>query len=196
MKNNNTFHDATEVVKDPQVALSYLIEGNKRFVSGDMIYRKNNDAEWYAMQEGQNPFVAILSCSDSRVSPSVVFDQKNGDLFVIRNAGNVVDETVLGSLEYAVLQLEVPLIVVCGHRDCGAVTAAFDHMEQLPEHLGKTINLISQSIAGYPNIEIAEAAHVLHMAELIRQNPVVEKAGTLVAEAYYDLSTGHVHWMD
>lgn len=192
----NFVHSASETITDASIALQYLQEGNKRFVSGIMIHRKNNDAEWHTMQQAQHPFAAILSCSDSRVSPSVIFDQKNGDLFTVRNAGNIVDSVSLGSLEYAVKYLEIPLIVVVGHKDCGAVNAAFHHLEDLPENLNRSLQCIVNSIEGQDDINDAEIVHVCRMADIIREDAAVIEAGTKVVEAYYDIDTGIVHWLE
>ena len=93
------------------------------------------------MVNGQKPVAAILSCADSRVPPNIVFDQGLGDLFVLRVAGNIVDTTVLGSLEFAVAELQVPLVVVLGHQKCGAVEAAVSGKE-LPGHLAHIVNAI------------------------------------------------------
>lgn len=108
-----------------ECALRRLIDGNKRYVTEFYKYidvgieRREKLAE-----EGQRPFAAIVSCSDSRVPPEIVFDQGLGDLFVVRTAGEVVDAIGLGSVEYAVEHLDVKLIVVLGHTECGAVEAA------------------------------------------------------------------------
>ena len=107
-------------------ALHRLEEGNARFVSG--LLSSTTPAALAASREkvaqGQKPFAVIVGCSDSRVGPEVIFDQKLGDIFVIRTAGEVVDDVALGSIEYAVEHLGAPLIVVLGHQRCGAVDAA------------------------------------------------------------------------
>ena len=96
---------------DSQLALDLLKEGNARFVSGDLIPKDDYAILREKLSVGQHPFAVVLCCSDSRVAPEIIFDQKLGDLFVIRNAGNIVDEEVLGSIEYAVEHLETPLVV-------------------------------------------------------------------------------------
>lgn len=108
---------------DSQKALELLKEGNARFVSGALTPKDHYKEERQKLSEGQHPFAVVLCCSDSRVVPEILFDQQLGDLFVIRNAGNVVDLHVLGSIEYAVEHLGAPLVVVLGHSNCGAVTA-------------------------------------------------------------------------
>ena len=102
-------------------ALKRLMDGNKRYVASRLIYPNQTPERRDELRNGQNPFAVILGCSDSRVPPEVIFDQGLGDLFVVRVAGNVTGKNVLASIEYAVAHLHVPLIVVLGHSDCGAV---------------------------------------------------------------------------
>jgi len=104
-------------------AMNRLKEGNARFVTGKLAEKDVGSAR-EATKGGQTPFVTILTCSDSRVPPELIFDSNIGELFVIRNAGNVVEEVVLGTIEYGVEHLHTPLLVVMGHEKCGAVTAA------------------------------------------------------------------------
>ena len=101
-----------------------LLEGNRRFADGKPRH-PHEAADWRAhLREGQHPFAVIVGCSDSRVSPELLFDEGLGDLFVIRQAGHVGDEDTVASVEYAVGHLHVPLVVVLGHESCGAVEAA------------------------------------------------------------------------
>ena len=118
--------------QDAREALKQLMEGNERFVNEvQQIRPLQDDEEWMAtLRLGQRPFATILGCADSRIPPEMIFDQGFGDLFVIRVAGNVVDSHVLGSIEYAVAHLHTPLIMVLGHENCGAVTAALGSKEQ------------------------------------------------------------------
>ena len=116
--------------RNAEEALEKLMVGNERFVKVAEI-RPHQDEEWTAtLNLGQHPFATILGCADSRIPPELIFDQGFGDLFVIRVAGNVVDTHVLGSIEYAVAHLHTPLIMVLGHENCGAVTAALAPKEQ------------------------------------------------------------------
>lgn len=111
---------------DAKTALKELIAGNARFTSGQMTHQHIGPERRAELAKGQKPFAVILSCSDSRVPPEVLFDQGLGDIFVIRNAGNVVDSASLGSIEYAVDHLHSPLVVVLGHDKCGAIGAAVE----------------------------------------------------------------------
>jgi len=134
----------------PDQAFDKLMKGNQRFVNG-WPDRPNQSA--YRRREvvgGQHPFAVILSCSDSRVPPEIVFDQGLGDLFVMRVAGNVLSGVVIGSIEYAVEHLHVPLVMVLGHDSCGAVTEAVKGIH-LPGHLGALIEVLR------PAVDIAKA---------------------------------------
>lgn len=110
------------LVVTPESALGWLLQGNVRWVAGTPEGRDHGPSA--PATDGQWPFAAVLACSDSRVVPEMVFDVAPGNLFTVRNAGNVVDDDVLGSLEFAVTRLAVPVIVVLGHTQCGAVRAA------------------------------------------------------------------------
>ena len=104
--------------------LAELTDGNRRFASGQPLRADCSPQRRLSLLHCQRPLAAVLACSDSRVGPEMILDQSLGQLFVVRVAGNVVDDIVLGSLEYAVEHLAVPLVVVMGHSGCGAVTAA------------------------------------------------------------------------
>ncbi|MPY99701.1 MAG: carbonic anhydrase [Actinophytocola sp.] len=110
----------------PAHAWRRLVEGNERFVEARQQH-PHQDPPWReTLVNGQEPFACVLGCADSRVPPELVFDQGLGDLFTVRTAGEVLDESIIGSIEYAVAHLHVPLVVVLGHESCGAVTAAVD----------------------------------------------------------------------
>src|SRR6187399_2016284 len=107
-------------------ALQRLKDGNERFLAGAARFPTVQTGILADLAKGQHPYATILSCSDSRVPPELIFDAGFGDLFVIRVAGNVMSPEVAGSLQYAELHLQTPLFVVLGHTYCGAVTAAID----------------------------------------------------------------------
>lgn len=178
---------------DSNNALELLKRGNTRFVSGVLV-QKHHDAETRRrLSEGQHPFAVVLCCSDSRVVPEILFDQQLGDLFVIRNAGNVVDEDVFGSIEYAVEHLESPLVVVLGHSSCGAVTATC-HGGELPGHIIDIAQRIRPSISSECCVNDNARRHADRMAQLIRENPIVEHLNVKVVSAFYDIATGAVEW--
>jgi carbonic anhydrase len=125
----------TTPIGDGGEVLLRLMNGNKLYVAGEPRHPHQTLERRVEVANGQKPFAAILGCSDSRVPPEILFDQGLGDLFVIRVAGNVVDDAVQGSIEYAVEELAVPLVMVLGQGRCGAVKAAVDVVEkgsQLP----------------------------------------------------------------
>jgi len=107
--------------------LRRLMEGNKRYVVSHLIHPDQSSERRFELKHGQHPFAIILGCSDSRVPPEVVFDQGLGDLYVVRVAGNVLDQMIVASIEYAVLHVGVSLVMVMGHSQCGAVAATCNH---------------------------------------------------------------------
>jgi carbonic anhydrase len=113
-------------VETPGAAWAGMLRGNARFVAGEPSHPRQDVERRHELAAAQRPHAALFGCSDSRLAAEIIFDQGLGDLFVIRNAGQVISDSVVGSLEYAVAVLEVPLIVVLGHDACGAVRAAID----------------------------------------------------------------------
>lgn len=126
-------------------ALQMLMEGNARFVSCDVTHPDQSADRRTELLSGQHPFAIVVGCSDSRVPPEVLFDQGLGDIFVIRTAGEVMDNVTLASIEYAVEHLNVPLVVVLGHDSCGAVTAVVNGGEA-PGHLGSLVDYILPAV--------------------------------------------------
>ena len=179
---------------DSQKALDLLKTGNARFVSGELSPKDDYSALREQLGAGQHPFAVVLCCSDSRVAPEIIFDQKLGDLFVIRNAGNVVDEDVFGSIEYAVEHLGSPLVVVLGHSSCGAVTATCQGGEP-SGHIAAIVRRIRQSVGEAGSIDDHARRHAQRMAGLIEENPIVRHEKAEVVPAFYDIRSGVVEWM-
>lgn len=186
-------------------ALAELLDGNQRYIAGQLAHPHQALARRIETACGQNPFAAILTCSDSRVPPEIVFDCGLGDLFVVRVAGNVLDDVVLGSIEYAAEHLGVSLVMVLGHSHCGAVTAAVgcEHchgcISSLTERLQPAIT--QASAAGGDMIEATITANIaLTVAALRASQPILAQriaAGALqVVGAHYDLDTGRVELLD
>lgn len=183
-------------------ALQRLMDGNGRFVANQPMPR-NFAAARAAQVKAQYPIAGILGCADSRVSPITVFDQGPGDVFAVRVAGNVADDDAIASFEYAVHFLGVPLLMVLGHSNCGAVSAAVSSHGPLPGHLPELIREIEPAVREArrhhpPDLlaaAIAENAR-LNAARLARERPVLAeavKAGRLkIAAGVYDLATGRV----
>ena len=196
---------AQEQAVSPDEALKRLVEGNARYVAGQ---RTNIDFSVgrAARALTQRPFAAILSCADSRVAPELAFDQGPGDLFVVRVAGNFVNDDGLASLEYAINFLETPLIMVLGHSNCGAVDAAIKVVRDglaLPGHLPDMIEPIRPAAEtaltqspSYPlglaiTTNVQNAVTRLETAEPILAARVKNSSLRIVG-AQYDLETGQV----
>src|SRR6478672_8864878 len=166
--------EPTEPSVSPDTALAKLNEGNKRFVDAKVSAGKPTAERRTATAKAQHPFAIIIGCADSRTSPEIIFDQNIGDLFVERTAGNVVDDYLLGGIEYAVEHLGSRLIVVLGHQRCGAVQAALES-DTAPGHISSLVRDIQpavQASKGKPGDALANAVHenAMQMADKIRKN--------------------------
>jgi carbonic anhydrase len=186
----------------PATALQRLKAGNERFVA-DKTSTRNVGAQRRAdLAKGQHPFAIVLTCADSRVAPELIFDTGLGDLFVLRVAGNIADPAVVGSIEYAVEHLHVPLIVVVGHESCGAVVAALDG-KPLPGDLGWLIKQVKvgdqlpdgkeAKLAAAVRANVANAAADLKLRSKIIAEEVEHKKVAIVS-GVYALGTGKVEW--
>src|SRR6266404_1567539 len=192
-------HPVASVSAD--AALAKLKEGNARFVGSKVSQGKPTTARRAETAQAQHPFAIILGCADSRTPPEIIFDQNIGDLFVVRNAGNLVDDQVLGSIEYAVEHLGARLIVVLGHERCGAVIAALAS-DSAPGHVQSVVRDIQpavQAVKGKPGdaTQLAVAENARLMAEKIRKEA---NLGDLAKDvqiifAVYDLDNGKVEWL-
>lgn len=186
-------------------ALDRLMQGNVRYATNDPL-EKDFTAGRAARVEAQYPIAAILSCSDSRVAPELAFDQGPGDIFVVRVAGNFVNPDGLASLEYAVNFLGVPLLMVLGHSNCGAVGAAIKvvmERAELPGHLPELIKAIEPAVIAahgrHPGDLLAVAIEEnvrLNVKRLIDDAPILSDALAAkkigIAGGIYDLATGEV----
>ena len=180
--------------------LERLLAGNKRFAAGHSIHPDEDLVRRAALATGQKPFAVVVSCSDSRVPPELVFDQGFGDLFVVRVAGNIFDDAVDGSIEYATEHLGAGLIVVLGHESCGAVKAAMEHNREAHiKTLAKAIEpaLIESAKLSGDATENAVRANVQMVRRQIETNQpilskLVQEKRVRVVGAYYDLHTGAV----
>lgn len=187
-------HKPDVFVDNADEAKALLTAGNERFLSGDLQNKDSYSDDLGVLEGGQKPFATILTCSDSRVSPEIFFDQKLGDIFVIRNAGNVVDDTVLGSIEYAAEHLECPLVVVVGHSSCGAVTAAVSKAD-VTEYIQKIMETVTSATGDETDVDKAIDLNTKSVVDEIKENPVVEKMGTTVVGAHFDIASGKVSWL-
>jgi carbonic anhydrase len=138
------YEEKTGITADQ--AMKNLMEGNTRFVSGNSIHPDQSIADRRAeLVTSQHPFAVIVTCSDSRIPPEIVFDQGLGDIFVVRTAGQVMDNVTLGTIEYAVAHLNVPLVLVLGHDSCGAVEATVSGGEA-PGHIASLVEAIKPAV--------------------------------------------------
>ena len=179
-------------------AVEKLKEGNRRFMDaqreiGDISPAIRKDT----CLNGQNPFALIITCSDSRVIPEAIFQVGIGDLFVIRIAGNVIDNHQLGSIEYAADHLGVKLIVVLGHTHCGAVDAAIAHNPA--GYIRFITDEIKAAIGDTSDPYEASCLNVRHSIEAIESSQIIrhdEEEGLRVLGAVYDIETGEVHFLE
>ena len=188
---------------------SRMLQGNRRFAEGKPDHPWQDKETRQTLLDGQNPDAAVLSCSDSRVPPEIIFDQGLGDLFTVRTAGQLIDSAVIASLEYAVKKLHVSLICVLGHEHCGAIEAAeqelddlmhtitseadgsleaADAMDDLDEHIA------AAELDAHEDIERVHVAHIIET--LVEQSPVIQQAlaadKLMIVGARYQLDSGKV----
>jgi carbonic anhydrase len=182
-----------------------LLEGNKRFVSGNLAKKDFSLEKRKELLKGQKPYAVVVGCSDSRVPPEIIFDQWLGDIFVIRVAGNVLDPVSLGSIEYAVEHLKTPLIVILGHNRCGAVHATIHSHSKAEGNLKAIVEKIMPAVSKAKNVakseedllNIAIEENVKLQKEFMLKNSKIineyVKANKVqIVMAIYDLETGEV----
>jgi carbonic anhydrase len=190
---------------DPRIALKKLMGGNRRFVEGKSLRPRQDSMALHSTENGQKPFAVIVGCSDSRVPNEIIFDQGVGDLFIVRTAGQVMAEASYGSIEFAHLALGSKLIVVLGHKKCGAVDAAIQKPDNPPGHIVTLINAIkpaaekSKYMAG-DRLDNAIKQNVVEQVNELRELESVlskrYKSGEiLIVGAVYDLATGKVEFL-
>lgn len=194
----------------PDQALELLREGNRAFLADDQTSVLTSAQRRLELARGQNPFAAYVTCSDSRVPPELLFGRGLGELFIIRNAGNTVDTVALGSIEYAVAVLEVPLVVVMGHESCGAVAAASKVVTEnatFPGSIGQMVEPIIPAVLSVRDhegdfLENSVKANVRRVVHQLRSqtDPIMldpQREGRLkVVGAYYHLDSGEVDFFD
>jgi carbonic anhydrase len=186
---------------DKNTALAALKAGNKRFIENSLAPKKNGAEDRQKLTAGQQPYAAVITCSDSRVSPEIIFDCSFNELFVIRNAGNVVTDVELASVEYALEHLHVPLVLVLGHEKCGAVKAACDIVGSGGEcegHFGSIFEEIHPSAEknrdSADNTVLTEYDNARHSkARVLESHAVkelVDSGSAAVVCARYQIGTG------
>lgn len=190
---------------NPASAWKALKEGNERFVAGKPAHPSQSVEHRASLAEGQRPIAVLFGCADSRVAAEIIFDQGLGDMFVVRTAGHVIDSAVLGSIEYAVSVLEVPLIVVLGHDSCGAVKATLEALDNgvIPHGFVRdlvervTPSVLTGRREGLSQVDEIEAHHVRETAAqlLSRSTAILERIPTgdlAIVGLTYHLADGRV----
>ena len=191
----------------PAQAWEAMLEGNQRFVTDNPSHVRQDFGLRTELAKEQKPFAALFGCSDSRLSAEIIFDVGLGDLFVVRNAGQVIAETILGSLEYAVEVLGVPLILVLGHDECGAIRATMNSTEGQTMPQGEFIHNLVERITptvlaakanGLNEIDQITALHIKDtINELIARSSLIaeriESGKLAVVGANYKLTLGEIH---
>lgn len=189
----------------PDEAIQRLLEGNRRYMNAKRFHPNESLETRARLATGQAPFAAILGCADSRVPPEIIFDHGLGDLFVVRVAGNIVEDAGSGSFEYAVEHLGTPLIVVLAHERCGAVKAAVETLEaggEAPGHIAELVRKLKPAVEKTKTqpgdkMENAVRENAKKMAaELAGLEPIlkekVDQGKLKVVAMRYDLDTGAV----
>jgi carbonic anhydrase len=194
----------------PPIALQILKEGNQRFVN-NLKYNRNLLQQVNETRDGQWPFAVVLSCIDSRTSAELIFDQGLGDIFSVRIAGNIVNEDILGSMEFACKLAGSKLIVVLGHTKCGAVKGACDHVEMgnLTALLSKLRPAVDDETAttterNSKNVEFVENVASINVHRTVKDvmersvilHEMIEKGEIGICGAMYNVETGVVHIYD
>ncbi|WP_328770680.1 carbonic anhydrase [Streptomyces sp. NBC_00286] len=196
---------AGERPDSPWAAFARLMEGNERWVDGQLRHPDRDPRRREFVAEEQDPFGVVLSCIDSRVPPELLFDTGLGDLFVMRTGGQVVGDVVTGSVEYGPMTSGTPLIVVLGHQRCGAVKAAHKalkdnkplpgNLHSIAEALRPAYEVIAKEKQADP-VDAMTRVHIKKTSADLRSNrdlgPLVEKGELAVVSAYYSLDSGRV----
>jgi carbonic anhydrase len=187
--------------------LQKLMDGNARFVSGDVEHPNQSAERRDEVIAGQHPFAIVVGCSDSRVPPEIIFDQGIGDIFIIRTAGQVLDDAALGSIEYGAEHLGVPLVVVLGHDSCGAVEATVEGGEA-PGHIANLVEAIQPAVDEARNVasedELLNASIDINIENIVDQletsepilSELVEKGELTIVGARYHLDSGEVEILE
>ena len=189
-------------------SLNKLLDGNKRFTSGELAKKDIGDQKRQELTKGQHPFATVLSCSDSRVAPEVIFDEGLGDVFIVRVAGNVVGPTTLGSIEYGAEHLHTPLLVILGHEKCGAVQATLEAKGKPKGNIGAILKKIMPAVNTAKKakkdpdetLNLAVQENVKNTYKDVMKSKIVKELvheGKLkVVAAEYYLGTGKVELID
>lgn len=203
---SSAFSKGEQMNENARNSMRSLKDGNTRYVAGKSLHPRQDAARIKEVAPKQSPIAIVISCSDSRVPPEIVFDQGIGDLFVVRTAGNVLDGIGIGSVEYAAEHLKVPLAIVMGHKRCGAVTAAAaggeaqGHIKNIVNAIAPAVREAKKTCGASDLVEEATRANIkMVMDDLKNSSPILDnlvKEGHLsIVGAYYDLDSGRVEFL-
>jgi carbonic anhydrase len=194
-----------EPTMPPAESLKLLLDGNQRFVAGKLEHPNQTPERRTEVAKGQHPFAAVLACSDSRTPPEIIFDRGLGDIFTVRVAGNVADKVVIESLDYSVKHLGVRVVMVLGHRRCGAVIAAVEgHEGTADQDVGPMLTELRPAVAESKNmpgdpVENAVRENVLLVMKNLESSAELSamvKSGALkIVGGIYDLDTGKIEML-
>jgi carbonic anhydrase len=194
-----------EPTMPPAESLKILLDGNQRFVAGKLEHPNQTPERRTEVAKGQHPFAAVLACSDSRTPPEIIFDRGLGDIFTVRVAGNVADKVVIESLDYSVKHLGVRVVMVLGHRRCGAVIAAVEgHEGTADQDVGPMLTELRPAVAESKNmpgdpVENAVRENVLLVMKNLESSAELSamvKSGALkIVGGIYDLDTGKIEML-
>lgn len=187
----------------PEEALEFLLEGNRKFIEGKPeIKNYCFDSMKESLEEGQKPYATVLSCSDSRVCPEILFDTGLGELFCVRTAGNTIGPNVLESIEYAVKKLKIKLLIILGHQDCGVMKYAmsaplyndcFENLIYQVQSVKHEKGLDNYDVIAKEYLEVCK--HRLLVKSSIIQN-AYENEGLKIVKAYFDINSGLINVID
>jgi len=181
---------------DFKTVLKELKDGNERFVTEKLLHPRRDREILKAVQQEQKPIAVILSCSDSRAAPEIIFDQGIGDLFIVRIAGNVLSPFGLESVKFAILALKTPLIVVLGHQDCGAVKAVVQSNTTLIPQIAEQIEQHCKSQDLSECIKENVKGVVLDLKKNKELKSLIDQSMIAVVGGYYELGTGRVSFFE
>lgn len=196
----NSLNNSEKENFTPEEALEELMKGNERFINDKVTNKNRSLSRIQEVAKGQNPFAILLSCADSRVPVEILFDQGFGDVFVVRNAGNIATPEEIGSIEFGSLVLGAKVIVVLGHGSCGAVKASVEG-KPVPGKIQSVLDSINPALANLKpeekkDLPTAIKANVKYQVETLKKSPVInqliEENKLKVAGGYYDLKTAKV----
>ncbi len=188
----------------PKEALDRLMQGNERYVADKSLHPNRSLERREELASNQSPYAIIVGCSDSRAPPAIIFDEGLGDLFIVRVAGNVIGPIELESIEYSAFHLKSVLILILGHKNCGAVLAVVDNETKDIKTIAKLIEpAVKEAKKSHDDHTLLEAAiklNALRMKELVQKDPkigqLIGKGKIEVQAAYYNITTGTVEILE